>query len=445
MKQRIFLVIFIAAIIVVLIGLNAASYAPAEKTRDLEAIPNRSTFNAGATGLQAYYSLLAETGHKVARWQQTPAALLTSGGRGPGVFVLAGRARRQITPTEAADLLNWVSRGGKLVLIDRDPPGELLLTTANWRLRSANTVDPAIYGTDPLDPVAMTGGTAAVRPVQPTVVTYNVNAVQPSIFAGSIDFARFGTDGAGDEDLTIVSADGSDTVPSPSHVAPFVHIASTDKNLLVESPYGEGTIVVLTDPYITANGGIALADNAVLAINLVASDGRPIVFDEYHQGYGVDSNRFLQFFAGTPVIAIFLQIALLVGLVFLSQSRRFARPVPEPEPDRLSKLEYVAAMAELQRRTQAYDLAVENIYNDFRRRAVRYLGRDSSNLTTRELAAGIAERIGADRFEVEATLHRCEEIIRGDTADRKSVLELITKIRKIESGLGLTRERGSRI
>jgi hypothetical protein len=45
---------------------------------------------------------------------------------------------------------------------------------------------------------------------------------------------------------------------------------------------------------------------------------------------------------------------------------RFARALPANEPNRLFKLEYVSAMAELQRRTKVYDLAIENIYNEFR-------------------------------------------------------------------------------
>ncbi|MDQ3180706.1 MAG: hypothetical protein M3Q33_09320, partial [Acidobacteriota bacterium] len=79
----------------------------------------------------------------------------------------------------------------------------------------------------------------------------------------------------------------------------------------------------------------------------------------------------LAYSAGTPFVAIFLQFAVLVGLVLFSNSRRFARPLPENEPNRLSKLEYVSAMAELQQRTRAFDLAIENIYTDFRRRTAR--------------------------------------------------------------------------
>ena len=153
-------------------------------------------------------------------------------------------------------------------------------------------------------------------------------------------------------------------------------------------------IVFVTDPYIVSNAGIAIADNAQLGINLVATNGGIVAFDEYHQGYGIDNNRFIQFFAGTPVVAIFIQAVVLIGFVFYSQSRRFARPVPEAEPDRLSKLEYVAAMAELQSRTRAYDLAIENIYNEFRRRAARLFGLEIHQATSRELAIRIAERVG---------------------------------------------------
>ncbi len=130
--------------------------------------------------------------------------------------------------------------------------------------------------------------------------------------------------------------------------APVVHLANNDKNLLVDFPFGSGQIVYLTDPYIVSNGGIGLVDNAQLAINIAASTEGVIAFDEYHQGYGEGSNQILTYFAGTPVVAIFLQLLFIVGLIFFTQSRRFARPLPEVEPNRLAKLEYVSAMAELQ-------------------------------------------------------------------------------------------------
>jgi hypothetical protein len=484
-KQKLFIFIFLILMGALLVGLNAASYTQKEKTPDTEFSPNRSTFNAGATGTQAFYSLLSETGHKVVRWQQPPAALLTAKNNTPAVFVVTGTVRRPFTPAETEELLRWVSDGGRLVLIDREPTEGLVTTTANWRISFETSVTPEIMQVDASDQKQMIGDTAAIKPIQPTIFTQSVNAVQPSRFASSITFERYVDaekpektrddpppppktlskidNSHGDEDAaerqtgnkglyTVPSPTpiemlptSSDAVESPSPFAPMVHFAAGERNLVVDAPFGSGRIVYLSDPYIISNGGISLVDNAQLAMNLVAAGDRTIAFDEYHQGYGTNSNRFLQFFAGTPVIAIFFQAAILIGLVFFSQSRRFARPVPEPEPDRLSKLEYVAAMAELQSRTGAFDLAIENIYNEFRRRATRYLGLDNYTAKSREIAALIAERVGLDRVRIEETLLQCEDIIHGEPTNRREVLRLAAELRAIEQSLGMTRSARARI
>ena len=427
-------------LVAVLAGLNAASYVQKEKSPDSEMMPNRSTFNSGATGTQAFYTLLFETGRKVARWQEPPAALLTAKSNKPAVFIVTGTLRRDFTPPESDNLLRWVSEGGTLILIDREPPQGLLTTTANWKL----TIQPSdqmvdIFTVDPTDQRQMTRDAAAAKPVQPTLFTKNVNAVQPSRFASSVGFERFSESDNGDDPTPSRKSNSLSAVESPSLIAPTVHLASRDNNLVVDVPYGSGKIVYLADPYLISNGGIGLVDNAQMAINMVAAGNGLVVFDEYHQGYGADNNRFLQFFAGTPVVAIFFQAAILLGFVFFSQSRRFARAVPEPEPDRLSKLEYVAAMAELQQRTRAFDLAIENIYADFRRRVARLLGLDGLTAKSGEIAAAIGERTGLDRVLTEQTLFKCEEIIRGEPTDKREVVELAGALRELEATLGIKR------
>jgi hypothetical protein len=294
----------------------------------------------------------------------------------------------------------------------------------------------------------MTDKTDAARPSQPTTFTTSVNAVQASRFAGEITFER------SDETKTIhiTGSDGppppakvvGNFVPEPTSDAPVVHMAGNQKNLLVDVPYGSGRIVYLADPYIVSNAGIGIVDNAQLAINLVAATQGTIAFDEYHQGYGANANRLFQYFEGTPVIAIFVDCALLVGLIFISQSRRFARPLPEKEPDRLSKLEYVTAMAELQQRTKAFDLAMENIFTDFRRRVTRSLGIDNLTSTRREVAEGIAGRTGLDAFAVSQLILKCEAIIQGEPTNKSEVIELSSRLREIEEKLGIKRTpRGS--
>lgn len=446
MKQRLFLLLMIAGLVGVLVLLNALTYVQSQKEADSEFHPNRSTYNAGSTGLQAFYTLLNETGRRVTRWQDTPEGLSTARNK-LDVFVVAGELRREFTDAEANDLLKWVTRGGRLVVIDRDPPERLRTSTADWKIEIKT--DPAVelFSIDPADQKQMTANTEAAKPVQPTLFTTKVNAVQPSRLAAWVSFERLDTskfdsgygNGSDAPPPPGRKLAGDEDVPEPSAGAPVVHLAGNEKNLLVDVPYGAGRIVYLADPYIVSNAGINIVDNAQLAINMVATNGGTIAFDEYHQGYGSNANRLFQYFEGTPVIAIFIQCALLVGLIFISQSRRFARPLPENEPDRLSKLEYVTAMAELQQRTKAYDLAMENIFTDFRRRVTRNLGIDNLTSTRREVAQMIAERTAMDAYKVNELMSKCEAIGQGEPANKAEVVELSTRLREIEGKLGIGR------
>src|SRR5215203_6248040 len=151
MKQKLSILILLVLMAALLAGLNAASYVQKEKTPDSEWSPNRSSFNSGATGTQAFYTLLAETGHRVMRWQDSPAALLTAGNKAPSVFVVTGSVRREFTKTDTDTLLGWVSAGGRLVVIDREPVDELVATTANWKLAISKADDDKIYNIDPSD------------------------------------------------------------------------------------------------------------------------------------------------------------------------------------------------------------------------------------------------------------------------------------------------------
>jgi hypothetical protein len=443
MKQKLFVILLLFLLVLVLVGLNAATYVQREKVPDSEMLPNRSTYNAGATGTQAFYTLLAETGRKVMRWQEPPAALLTTQSP-PAVFVCIGSVRRAFTDKEIEHLLRWVSNGGRLIVIDRDPPEGLARTSANWKLDLTTEPDVDLFTADPSDQQKMIGETVAVKPAQPTLYAQDVNAVQPSKFAANISVSPLDEAAVKQEDKDIsftsdVPPASTPDVPPPSDAGPIVHFGNAVQNLVVEAPYGSGKIILVADPYMVSNNGIALVDNGQLGLNLVAAGDSLVAFDEYHQGYGDDRNGLLRFFAGTPVVAIFLQTALLIGFVLYSQSRRFARAVPAPEADRLSKLEYVGAMAELQNRSRAFDLAIENIYAEFRRRAARLFGLDVKDAASDTLAPRIAERAALDSREIYDTLFKCEDIIRGEPTNRREVLRLTEGLRYIEQKLGISR------
>jgi hypothetical protein len=509
MRQKLFIFLGLIFLAVVLVGLNLASYVQKEKFPDSESDPNRSTYNTGATGVRAFFDLLNETGRRSVRWQEPPLALLSEGKDTPKTFVVIGQTQREFSEEEREHLLRWVSSGGKLVIIDREPQNNFLSTTANWSVKAVQT-DGIPFGIDPSNQQQMTDKVPAGKPVQPSIYTRNVNAVQPSRFASSVKLEFFGAPGAGGYKLSSasptpgygansVNSSNSRATPTPAPVfrkgredddepppppmpkltpanrgsgqgigtgqgqpppkpagtpmpevetaaqnAPVIHLANKDKALLIDFPYGSGEIVYMTDPYMVSNAGIRLVDNAQMAINAVAARDGTIAFDEYHHGYGTNENRMLAYFAGTPVVAIFVQLALLIGVVLFTQSRRFARALPASEPNRLSKLEYVSAMAELQQRTRAYDLALENIYSEFRRTMARFVGADNFQTPRHNLARLIAEKTNLDANELENLMFKCEEIIHGETTSKKEVLQLTRRLREIEEKLGLKRQRTTR-
>ncbi|HXI75329.1 MAG TPA: hypothetical protein VNG94_07055, partial [Pyrinomonadaceae bacterium] len=136
---------------------------------------------------------------------------------------------------------------------------------------------------------------------------------------------------------------------------------------------------------------------------------------------------------------------VLIGLMVIwSRGRRFARPLPLPQVDRRSSLEFVASMAELQQRARAHDLALENIYGRVRRVLVRYAGLNHHSPRT-EIAARVALRSGLNQQKLETLMRTCEEAINGVPTNAKESLRLVRQLRQIESALGLrTRERDAR-
>ncbi len=464
MRQFFFIFLAFILLIVILVGLNAASYVHKDKTPDSEYKPNRSTFNTGATGTRAFYDLLAETGRKVVRWQESTSGLFSGTKNNSSTFVVIGQLWCKFDDKEIEQLLRWISFGGKLVVADREPPTELITTTANWSIFVTPEIEPSLFGIDPLDQQQMTEEISAAKPSQPTTFTKGINSVQPSRFASSVNFEYFfesdDLNGQFDTDISPpelpesiedVAKDENTDEPAPSSPkvkasalnAPVIHLANSEKTLLVEFPFGSGRIVYLTDPYIISNGGINLVDNGQLGINIVSGAGI-IAFDEYHQGYGAGENRLFGYFADTPLTAIVLQLAALIGFILFTQSRRFARALPEPEPNRLSKLEYVSAMAELQRRTKAFDLALGNIYTEFRRQAARVLSVNNLTISRTDLAQLISERANLKNNKIENLMFKCEDIIRGEPTNKKEVLQIISRLREIEEKLGLKRQRTTR-
>jgi hypothetical protein len=452
MRQRLGIIITIVLAVGVLIAINSIAYVSEEEKQDSELAPNRSTYNAGATGTRALYDLLSESGYKVMRWRETPEKILGDSGQQVQTFVIIGNTPVSVSEDEAKSLLLWVERGGRLVVIDRRPENYLLPPSGDWTISTEFLNYPG-FGVDPANPQQMTEGVKPLRPVQPTVLTRDVELVMPSKFFSGIKFSASSKDATGktNQAHNAPAAEGGEppsanpgtnsssttgNAAKPASPAPVVHLTSSSSVLLLDYPHGQGRIVVLSDPFIVANGGIGLKDNLQLAINLLSSSDGVIAFDEFHQGRGVTHNAFASYFAGTPVLAICGQIVLLILLMLWTRGRRFARPLPLPVVDRRSSLEFVASMAELQQRAKAFDLAIENVYSRTRRVLARYAAVDY-NSPRSEIAKRVADRSRLNAHQLETLMRQSEEAINGGPISEQQSIHLVQRLREVEGSLGL--------
>jgi hypothetical protein len=451
MQRRFGVILTIVVAIGVLVAINSLAYVSEEEKQDSELAPNRSSYNGGATGTRALYEFLSESGYKVMRWREAPERLFADAGNQVKTFVIVGDTRVPVSDDEAESLLHWVSQGGRLVIIDRHPEDHLLPRAGDWTVTTEYLTYPG-FDTDPADPEQMTKEVKPLKPAQPTVFTREVETVMPSRFMSTIKFFPDSKDSApdkptetdtenkeggdpGSSEHSVVVESAEDSSPSVSP-APVAHLTSLGHVLLLDYPHGQGRIVVLSDPFIVANGGISLADNLQLAINLLSSSDGMIAFDEFHQGRGITRNAFASYFAGTPVLAICGQITLLILLMLWTRGRRFARPLPLPRVDRRSSLEFVASMAELQQRARAFDLAIENVYSRTRRVLTRYAALDY-NSPRAEIAKRVAERSSLDARQLETLMRQSEEAINGGAITERQSIQLVKRLREVEASLGL--------
>ncbi|HLG14716.1 MAG TPA: DUF4350 domain-containing protein [Blastocatellia bacterium] len=384
-------ILVVGVLFLVLVGLNFIFSAEPPGEEETEFNADRSSHRAAPFGALAFYTLLQERGHKVSRLDQPYTALKDRKEIGT-LVVISPPPLRNPSDEEFNSLSEWVKAGGLLVIIDR----EITVEVAGVEIKTS---------------YAYAAGESGAHALQPTAYTRGVERVALSRLASRVK------------------------VDSNSAV---YHVGDVEGAVLADVKAGKGRIVLLTDPYIVANNGIAESDNAMLALNLFADAPRGgIAFDEFHHGYVAgDSGGLMAYFGGTPVPWMMWQGVLIVAAIVYTFGRRFGRPLPLRRERRTTNLEFVSSMANITRLARATDLAIQNIYWEFRNRLCRYSGLPSK-ADTGKLATAAARRAGMDERELRRLLARCEEAARGRQISDGELLNLVSRMREIESDLGL--------
>ena len=140
-------------------------------------------------------------------------------------------------------------------------------------------------------------------------------------------------------------------------------------------PMGRGKVVAIGDPSFLRNDVVRKTAGAVLAVrileNIDSSRTSPLVFDEYHQGYGERTSQLdvlRDFLVDTTWGRAILQIAVAALLYLMVIGVRPIAPVSRARYERRSPLEHVSALSRAYEAIGATGLAVQRLVRGVRRR-----------------------------------------------------------------------------
>jgi hypothetical protein len=456
MRRYLGIIMTIVLLLAVLAGLNAVSYVSFERQPENEINPLRSSYNPGPTGTRAFYQLLEESGYQVARWREKYASLAGKAPEATLIIVGPAQVGQSLPEEEARELKRWLAGGGRALIVSRLPQDHFPDAAITTKFSpSANPQET--------DPARLVDERSDVLIAQPTELTRQVRGLAVSRMASRMKFREalpvkvpppppppslFGEPPAPEGVPESVKAqppvmnEADDAANEGGLVAglpaPVVHLGDSDGAVLADFDYGAGRVIFLSDPFVIANHGIARGANLTLALNLVQSLGgreRQLYFEEYYHGYRSESNPLVSYFRSTPVPWMLGQGLLLAALVAYSYGRRFARPLPLPQEDRHSPLEFVGSMANLQQVAQARALALENIYPPFKARLCRALG-VSVRARPEEVAAHLTRRrLKVSEAELFRTLSESERALAGGPLDDHRLIALVAAMRRISAQL----------
>ncbi|MCA2980507.1 MAG: hypothetical protein INH41_28905 [Myxococcaceae bacterium] len=138
-------------------------------------------------------------------------------------------------------------------------------------------------------------------------------------------------------------------------------------------PYGQGRVVIVGAPELAMNQALSRADNALFwrALTRPLGGKGPIAFDEYHHGFTGD--RSIAEFAARYGLQ-FAAAQLLLGVMLWAGSlKRFGRPRPPPQDNRIGATDALFATSRLYREGRHHAHAASAIAKalaaDFARKA----------------------------------------------------------------------------
>ena len=378
MKNRrdIFIIVglFVALILFIALG-PGRQQAPSDP-------PTATTHSSAPQGALALYSWAREIGYDGRRLEYRAFEL----DERDAALVLLNPSQ-PVSRTQSRAILDWVERGGTLILADQ---GSAIFGAPNALLDDLK-FDTAVYtSTDLIQQAA---------PAQPAL----------------------------DRPPTGTAQLRADRVLVPRRDDYVTLMGAPDAVLLAGVKLGSGYAYLSATSFPFTNEGLRDAQNAALVLNMlrrVPAGGR-IQFDEFHHGFFTPPST-TRVLLGNPWGWGATYAACVIALYLLLSGRRFGRPVPlKEELTRRSSAEYVESMADLFQRGGKRGYILRHYHGAFKRRIARKAG-ISPQLADAELVRELARTRALDEPALLALLARLR-------ADAPSEAELVRAVAEADA------------
>jgi len=374
-RRMMFIVLGLVGLILVVIALLTPNQDAAKNTTPY-------SYLAGQHGAKAAYTLLAQSGYSIERWDQPLSELASHAG--PGTVLIVAEPFGYENEDGGA-IRSILSKGGRVLATGFR--GGLLLPRSGVKFSKQVSFAACEAQPDGLQTLAGTG---------------------PIWIVPSVTWAE------GDSQVR-------------------TDFTCAGQPVVVDYPVGQGTAVWWASSTPLENGSITRSHNLELLLNSVGpAEGHHVYWDESLHGQGHSQWDY----TSGPVWPLLSLGALAFALILVFSFSRRSGPVRDlPQAPRTTPIEFLDALGSLYRSTGAAATAVQIAWERFRSQTALLTGQRNAQLDARQIAEGIERRFGAVAKEMEPDLIAAEAACWDESLKPNRALTLIQALRRHEETL----------
>ncbi len=331
-----------------------------------------TTYSSGSGGAKAAYLLLQESGYDSRRWEQP----LTDLPNPAGTTLILANPLESPTRAERNRLRRFVTDGGHLIATGS--------SAGTFLTRFGSTFDP-----------------------EPDPEWKKASASSPSAITRAAREIKLEPESYWDSGATVLPL-----------------YKDSDHTRVVKYQLGKGEVIWWAAATPLTNAGLREPGNLEFFLACLREGGNLVLWDEYVHGY---RRTISESAIHSPVLWIFLQLALISLAVIFTYSRR-NEPIFSPvSQSRLSPLEFVETLGSLYQRATATTVPVDVAYQRFRYRLTRRLGM-ASNASIADLRSALHARLFVSDDRLARTLAECESARYNPSLPPDDALRLVQEL-----------------